>query len=81
MEVLYSRCGGIDVHERFVVVCLREARTGTPHQRTATLWHDDWRSAAVTGVALGGWLYTRGHVKVRESIGVRFMTDSTGTLN
>jgi hypothetical protein len=24
MEVLYARCGGIDVHERFVVVCLSQ---------------------------------------------------------
>lgn len=28
MEVLYSRCGGIDVHERFVVVCLSQVEQG-----------------------------------------------------
>jgi hypothetical protein len=66
MEVLYSRCRGIDVHERFVVVCLREARTGTPHQRVATLWNDDWRFTAVTEVAPGGRLYARSDGKHRN---------------
>ena len=63
MEVLYARCSGIDVHERFVVVCLRKARRGDPHQRTAAIWDDDRRSVAVTGVALGGRLYTCGNGK------------------
>jgi hypothetical protein len=37
MEVIYPCCGGIDVHDEFVVVCLSRVRAVTTTQGTASL--------------------------------------------
>lgn len=66
MEVLYSRCSGIDVHERFVVVCLSRVEHG---QRTKELR----RFGTMTGdlLWLRKWLLETGctHVAM-ESTGI-----------
>ena len=66
MEVLYSRCSGIDVHERFVVVCLSRVEHG---QRTKELR----RFGTMTGdlLRLRKWLLETGctHVAM-ESTGI-----------
>ncbi|WP_157507851.1 hypothetical protein [Ktedonobacter racemifer] len=55
MEVLYARCSGIDVHERFVVVCLSQVEQ---RRRTKELR----RFATMTGdlLRLRKWLLEAG---------------------
>jgi transposase len=75
MEVIYPCCGGIDVHEEFVVVCLSRVQQGQRHKelrRFATYSADlralcHWLAeAGCTHVGMWRW-------KVRASIGVRSM--------
>jgi len=66
MEVLYSRCAGLDVHKQTVVACARVASGSTVHQDVRTF-------GTTTGelVALADWLTAHGctHVAM-ESTGV-----------
>jgi hypothetical protein len=47
MEVIYPCCGGIDVHDEFVVVCLSRVRAVTTAQGTASLFDLQRGSASV----------------------------------
>lgn len=66
MEVIYPRCGGIDVHEEFVVVCLSRVQQGQRHKelRRFATYSADLR-------ALCHWLAEAGctHVAM-ESTGI-----------
>jgi transposase len=57
MEVIYTRCAGLDVHKETVVACVRIAEGGTPRQEVQTF------PTTPSGLlALADWL---------ESFGVR----------
>jgi transposase len=57
MEVIYTRCAGLDVHKETVVACVRIAEGGTPRQEVQTF------PTTTSGLlALADWL---------ESFGVR----------
>lgn len=66
MEVLYARCGGLDVHQRFVVACLSVIEAGQRHKEIRT-----FRCVTSDLLALRRWLADEGctHV-VLESTGV-----------
>jgi transposase len=66
MEVLYARCGGLDVHQRFVVTCLSVIEGGQRHKETRT-----FRCVTPDLLALRRWLAEEGctHVAL-ESTGV-----------
>src|SRR5690348_278824 len=66
MEVLYARCGGLDVHQRFVVACLSVVEAGQRHKEIRT-----FRCVTADLLALRRWLADEGctHV-VLESTGV-----------
>jgi hypothetical protein len=54
LEVLYERCAGIDVHQRFVVVCLLVVETGKRHQEIRT-----FRNETADLLALRAWRVAR----------------------
>jgi transposase len=66
MEVLYSRCAGLDVHARSVTACVRIAQD-------ATITYDQYTASTTTRglLALDAWLTTHGctHVAM-EATGV-----------
>jgi transposase len=66
MEVLYARCGGLDVHQRFVVACLSVIEEGQRRKETRT-----FRCVTSELLALRRWLAEEGctHVAL-ESTGV-----------
>lgn len=66
MEVLYARCGGLDVHQRFVVACLSVIEEGQRRKEIRT-----FRCVTSDLLALRRWLADEGctHV-VLESTGV-----------
>ena len=57
MEVIYTRCAGLDVHKETVVACVRIAEGGTPRQEVQT-----FPTSTCGLLALADWL---------ESFGVR----------
>lgn len=66
MEVLYSRCAGLDVHKDTVVACVRVAVEGKVHREMRTF------DTTTTGLlALSSWLAESGctHVAM-EATGV-----------
>ncbi len=66
MEVIYSRCAGLDVHKQTVVACVRIAGDGPPLQEVRTF------ATTTSGLlALGDWLDSFGveHVGM-EATGV-----------
>src|SRR5512132_821159 len=66
MEVLYSRCAGLDVHKDTVVACVRVAVEGKVHREMRTF------DTTTTGLlALSSWLTAQGctHVAM-EATGV-----------
>lgn len=69
MQVLYERCAGIDVHLRFVVVCLSIVEAG---QRRKEIRRFQNETAGL--LALRGWLLQEGCTHVgRESTGVYWL--------
>ena len=55
MEVLYSRCAGLDVHKNTVVACVRVAVEGKVHREMRTF------DTTTTGLlALSSWLTESG---------------------
>ncbi|WP_052568612.1 IS110 family transposase [Ktedonobacter racemifer] len=66
MEVVYPRCSGLDVHKRFVVVCLSIVEYGQRHKelrQVSTMTHDI--------LALKTWLLASGCRQIAmESTGV-----------
>jgi hypothetical protein len=66
IEVMYQRCAGIDVHLRFLVVCLIIVEAGKRHQEIRT-----FRNETADLLALRAWLLQEGctHVAM-ESTGV-----------
>lgn len=51
LEVMYGRCAGVDVHQRFVVVCLLVAEGGKRRQEIRT-----FRNETADLLALRAWL-------------------------
>jgi transposase len=68
-EVLYPRCAGIDVHQRFLVVCLSCIEGGQRHKEIRTFRHD-----TADLLALRAWLLQEqcSHVGM-ESTGVYWL--------
>jgi hypothetical protein len=66
MEVLYARCSGLDVHQRFVVACLSVLEDGQRRKEIRT-----FRCVTSDLLALRRWLVAEGctHVGL-ESTGV-----------
>lgn len=69
IEVLYHRCAGIDVHQRFLVVCLSTIEAGTRRREIRT-----FRNETGDLLALRAWLVQEkcSHVAM-ESTGVYWM--------
>lgn len=69
MQVMYQRCAGIDVHLRFLVVCLSIVETGQRRKEIRTFRHE-----TADLLALRAWLLQEGcsHVAM-ESTGVYWM--------
>jgi transposase len=66
MEVVYQRCAGIDVHQRFLVVCLSRIEGG---QRRKEIRR--FRNETADLLALRAWLVQEGCSAVgMESTGV-----------
>jgi hypothetical protein len=66
MEVLYTRCAGLDGHQRFVVACLRVIEDGQRRKETRT-----FRCVTPDRLALRRWLVGEGCTQVvLESTGV-----------
>ena len=69
LEVMYERCAGIDVHQRFLVVCLILVEAGKRHQYVRT-----FRNETADLLALRAWLLQEGCTHVgMESTGVYWM--------
>ncbi len=51
LEVMYERCAGIDVHQRFLVVCLLLVEAGKRRKETRT-----FRNETADLLALRAWL-------------------------
>jgi transposase len=51
LEVMYERCAGIDVHQRFVVVCLLVVEGGKRRQEVRTFCNE-----TADLLALRAWL-------------------------
>jgi transposase len=66
MQVMYSRCAGIDVHLRFLVVCVSIIEAGKRRKEIRT-----FRNETADLLALRAWLLQEGcsHVGM-ESTGV-----------
>ena len=66
MQVMYQRCAGIDVHLRFLVVCLSIIEAGQRYKEIRT-----FRNETAYLLALRAWLLQEGcsHVGM-ESTGV-----------
>ena len=69
MQVMYQRCAGIDVHLRFLVVCLSIVEAGVRHKEIRT-----FRNETADLLALRAWLLQEGcsHVGM-ESTGVYWL--------
>jgi transposase len=66
---MYERCAGIDVHQRFLVVCLQVVEAGKRHKETRTFRHE-----TADLLALCSWLLQEQCTHVgMESIGVYWM--------
>src|ERR1700752_2994806 len=69
LEVMYERCAGIDVHQRFVVVCLILVEGGKRRQEIRT-----FRNETADLLALRAWLVQERCTHVgMESTGVYWM--------
>jgi transposase len=69
LEVMYERCAGIDVHKRFVVVCLILVEGGKRRQEIRT-----FRNETADLLALRSWLLQEQCTHVgMESTGVYWM--------
>jgi transposase len=69
LEVMYERCAGIDVHQRFLVVCLILVEAGKRHHYVRT-----FRNETADLLALRAWLLQEGCTHVgMESTGVYWM--------
>jgi hypothetical protein len=68
MEVLYARCGGFDVHQRFVVACLSVIEEGQRCKETRT-----FRCVTPELLALRRWMAEEGctHVALESTHGWR----------
>jgi hypothetical protein len=62
MEVLYTQCCGLDVHQSRVGGMCERHRSWTPTERNSYLWYDDQRITSIakvglskSGVATSGW--------------------------
>src|SRR6266852_9055402 len=75
LEVMYERCAGIDVHQRFLVVCLILVEGGKRRKEIRT-----FRNETADLLALRAWLLQEGcsHVGM-ESTGVYTPVDSMAT--
>ena len=70
MQVMYQRCAGIDVHLRFLVVCLLRIEAGQQHKEVRT-----FRNETAELLALRAWLLQEGCTHVgMESTGVYWMS-------
>ena len=70
MQVMYQRCAGIDVHLRFLVVCLICIEAGQQHKEVRT-----FRNETAELLALRAWLLQEGCTHVgMESTGVYWMS-------
>ena len=66
MEVVYHRCAGVDVHQRFLVVCLSCLEAGKRHKEIRSFSNE---TAGL--LALRAWLVQEGCSAVgMESTGV-----------
>jgi transposase len=67
MDVIYTRCCGLDVHKKTVVACLIRSTEGQPPQKEVRTF----RTMTVELLALADWLHAAGctHVAL-ESTGV-----------
>ena len=66
MEVVYQRCAGIDVHQRFLVVCLSRIEGGQRRKEIRS-----FRNETADLLALRAWLVQEGCSAVgMESTGV-----------
>lgn len=69
LEVMYERCAGIDVHQRFLVVCLTLVEAGKRRKEIRT-----FRNETADLLALRAWLLQEGCTHVgMESTGVYWM--------
>ncbi len=69
MQVIYQRCTGIDVHQRFLVVCLIISEAGQRRKEIRTFRHE-----TTDLLALRAWLLQEGCTHVgMESTGVYWM--------
>jgi transposase len=69
MQVMYQRCAGMDVHQRFIVVCLRIIET---EQRRKEI--RSFRNETADLFALRAWLLQEGCTHIgMESTGVYWM--------
>jgi transposase len=69
MEVMAQRCAGIDVHQRFLVVCVSRLEAGQRHKEIRT-----YRQETPDLLALRAWLLKTGCTHVgMESTGVYWM--------
>jgi transposase len=69
MQVMYERCAGIDVHQRFLVVCLSLVEAGQRSKELRT-----FRNETADLLALREWLSQKGCTHVgMESTGVYWM--------
>lgn len=66
MEVVYHRCAGVDVHQRFLVVCLSCIEAGKRHKEIRS-----FRNETADLLALRAWFLQEGCSAVGESTGVR----------
>lgn len=69
MEVVYQRCAGVDVHQRFLVVCLSMVEGGQRRKEIRS-----FRNETADLLALRAWLVQEGCSAVgMESTGVYWM--------
>src|SRR5258708_38886294 len=69
MEVVYQRCAGVDVHQRFLVVCLSRIEGGQRRKEIRS-----FRNETADLLALRAWLVQEGCSAVgMESTGVYWM--------
>ena len=73
MEVLYPRCAGLDVHQRFVVACLSVIEAEQRRKETRTFRCVTGFSAGLTSLACEMWAVLMWPSKVRACIGARCM--------
>lgn len=63
MEVVYQRCAGVDVHQRFLVVCLSSVEGGQRRPRGSPFPQRDSRSVGVTHMVSARKMQCRGDGK------------------